>query len=131
MSYAGFMEQTVFKPCGMTDTTSMKEGNVQASIRKNAWYNPVNSSKGCGDVHSSAVDLLRYHRALFGGHLLSEGSMKEIMNFVDGYGFGWQHVIHKIAEGEKKASEIAEHIEGERARLPEQHKECRQSSDRA
>ncbi len=42
MSYAGFMEQTVFKPCGMTDTTSMKEGNVQASIRKNAWYNPVN-----------------------------------------------------------------------------------------
>ena len=93
------MEQTVFKPCGMTDTTSMKEGNVQASIRKNAWYNPVNSSKGCGDVHSSAVDLLKYHRALFGGHLLSEGSMKEIMNFVDGYGFGWQQMDQWILHG--------------------------------
>ena len=99
MSYAGFMEQTVFKPCGMTDTTSMKEGNVQASIRKNDWYNPVNSSKGCGDVHSSAVDLLKYHRALFGGHLLSEGSMKEIMNFVDGYGFGWQQMDQWILHG--------------------------------
>ena len=92
MSYDKFMEETIFKPCGMTDTTSMKDGNVTASIKKDAWYNTCNSSKGCGDVHSSVVDLLKYHRALFGGCLLSEESMKEIMNFVDGYGFGWQQM---------------------------------------
>ncbi|MBR5182087.1 MAG: beta-lactamase family protein [Clostridiales bacterium] len=99
MSYAGFMEETVFKPCGMTETTSMKDGNVQASIPKDAWYSSFNSSKGCGDVHSSVVDLLKYHRALFGGYLLSEDSMKEIMNFVDGYGFGWQQMDPWILHG--------------------------------
>lgn len=92
MSYARFMEETVFKPCGMTDTTSMTNENVQASISKDAWYNTFKSSKGCGDVHSSVVDLLKYHRALFGGYLLSGESMKEMMNFVDGYGFGWQQM---------------------------------------
>ena len=99
MSYARFMEETVFKPCGMTDTTCMKDGNVQASIKKDAWYNRFNSSKGCGDVHSSVVDLLKYHRALFGGYLLSEDSMNEIMNFTDGYGFGWQRMDDWILHG--------------------------------
>lgn len=99
MSYAEFMEQTVFKPCGMTDTTSMKDGNVQASVKKDAWYAPVNAAKGCGDVHSSAVDLLKYHRALFGGYLLSEESMKEVLNFVGGYGFGWQQMEPWIMHG--------------------------------
>ena len=53
--------------------------------------------------------------------MLNEGSKPEMMKkaFDACYGFGWQFVIHKIAEGEKKASKIAEHIEGERARLPE------------
>lgn len=92
MSYAEFMEETVFKPCGMTDTTSMKEGNVQASIKKDVWYDPVKPAKGCGDVHSTAVDLLKYQRALFGGYLLNEESMKEVLNFVDDYGFGWQQM---------------------------------------
>ena len=99
MSYAKFMEETVFKPCGMTDTTSMKDEHVTASIKKDAWYNPSNASKGCGDVHSSVVDLLKYHRALFGGYLLSEESMKEVMNFVDGYGFGWQQMDPWIMHG--------------------------------
>ena len=98
-SYAKFMEETIFKPCGMTDTTSMKDGNVQASIKNDAWYNTVNSSKGCGDVHSTVVDLLKYERALFGGYLLSEGSVKEIMNFIDGYGFGWQQMDKWILHG--------------------------------
>ena len=98
-SYAKFMEETIFKPCGMTETTSMKDGNIQASIKNDAWYDTVNSSKGCGDVHSTVVDLLKYERALFGGYLLSEGSMKEIMNFVDGYGFGWQQMDKWILHG--------------------------------
>ena len=99
MSYSEFMEEIVFKPCGMTDTTSMKNGNVQASVKKDAWYSPVNASKGCGDVHSSATDLLKYHRALFGGYLLSEESMKEMMTFVDSYGFGWIQMDPWILHG--------------------------------
>jgi len=99
MSYSEFMNETIFKPCGMTDTTSMNAENVQASIKRDAWYNTFKSSKGCGDVHSSVVDLLKYHRALFGGYLLSEESMKEMMTFVDGYGFGWQEQDPWILHG--------------------------------
>ena len=99
MSYSEFMNEIIFKPCGMTDTTAMNAENVQASIKRDTWYNTFKSSKGCGDVHSSVVDLLKYHRALFGGYLLSEESMKEMMTFVDGYGFGWQQMDPWIMHG--------------------------------
>ncbi|MBO4450271.1 MAG: beta-lactamase family protein [Clostridiales bacterium] len=91
-SYAEFMEETIFKPCGLTNTTAMKDGNVQASISKNAWYAPTCAAKGCGDVHSSVVDILKYNRALFGGYLLNKESMKELLEPIDNYACGWEYL---------------------------------------
>ena len=53
--------------------------------------------------------------------MLNEGTKAEMMKkaFDACYGFGWQGVVHGVAEGRNKAHEIAAHFENERARLPE------------
>ena len=52
--------------------------------------------------------------------MLNEGVKPEMMvrAFDACYGFGWQGLIHNVAEGKTKASDIAGHIEKERSRLP-------------
>lgn len=89
-TYKEFIEETVFKPCNMTSTSSMSSGDVQASLPKGGWYLNNDEAKGDGDVHSSVVDMLKYDRAVFGGYLLKEESMKELLKPIDGYACGWE-----------------------------------------
>ena len=89
-SYKEFMEETVLKPCNMTSSSSMSTEHVQAKVPRGGWYLLGNEAKGDGDVHSSVVDMLKYDRAVFGGHLLKEESMKELLNPINGYACGWE-----------------------------------------
>lgn len=88
-AYEEILREQIFEPCGMNSTSSMTEGDVTASIKADAWYFLPSYTKGAGDIHSNVVDMLKYHRALFGGYLLKEESMKELLTPVDGYACGW------------------------------------------
>lgn len=87
-TYEDFLNEEIFKPCGMTDTTAMHFGDVTASIKDDAWYTEPCQTKGCGDIHSTVVDLLKYDRALFGGYLLKDKTMDDFLYPIDGYACG-------------------------------------------
>jgi CubicO group peptidase (beta-lactamase class C family) len=100
-SYKEYVNEVVFKPCGMSRSSAMADDDLTAAMNPDAWddwyrdYFGDSLSfypefvKGAGDIHSNTVDLLKYHRALFGGYLLSEESMKELLTPVDSYACGW------------------------------------------
>lgn len=87
-TYEDYLNEEIFKPCGMTDTTAMHFGDVTASIKSDAWYTEPCQTKGCGDIHSTVVDLLKYDRALFGGYLLKDKTMDDFLYPIDGYACG-------------------------------------------
>lgn len=87
--YQEYVNEIILQPCKMSTTSSMTDGNVTASFKTNAFLFDTSYSKGAGDIHSNVVDLLKFERSLFGGYLLNEASMKEILNPIDSYGCGW------------------------------------------
>ena len=87
-TYEDILNEEIFRPCGMTDTTAMCFGDVTASIKDDAWYTEPCQTKGCGDIHSTVVDLLKYDRALFGGYLLKDKTMEEFFYPIVGYACG-------------------------------------------
>lgn len=88
-AYEDIVKEEIFEPCHMDDSSAMTEGDVTASILPDAWYFLPSYSKGTGDIHSSVVDMLKFCRSLFGGLLLNETSMKELLTPIDGYACGW------------------------------------------
>lgn len=105
MSYAEYIQKNIFDVCGMEHSSSMMTGDVTsvpeyAPSPDQPSYLPVTAtgtmynlitkaSRGAGDIHSCAADMLAFDRALFGGKLLSESSLAEMFNTDKGYGCGW------------------------------------------
>ena len=87
--YEEYMKETVFDPCGMSDTSAMSDGRAEASPGAEGWHMLNAAIKGAGDIFSSAADLLKYDRALFGGHLLEDASLRELLRPAEGYACGW------------------------------------------
>lgn len=100
-TYEAYVNEVIFKPCGMRNSSAMAEGDITASMHPenwDKWYSEYFGNAlsffpeyvmGTGDIHSNSVDLLKYHRALFGEFLLSEDSMKELLTPIDSYACGW------------------------------------------
>ena len=88
-TYQEYVNEVILQPCLMNTSTSMTDGNITASFKPNSFLFDTSYSKGAGDIHSNVVDLLKFERSLFGGYLLNEASMKEILNPIDSYGCGW------------------------------------------
>jgi CubicO group peptidase (beta-lactamase class C family) len=88
-SYAAFMEQAVFKPAGMKNTTiaSFKSLNKKAQpylglgmtefIKFNSPLHP-SWLKGAADINSTTVDLYNFMQALDNGILLKPASVNKI-----------------------------------------------------
>lgn len=91
-SYKENAEERIFRPLGMEwssattfgDVTSMPEG-------EEGYMMEYKIARGAGDVHENAVDLLKFDRAFFNGRLVNRASMDGILDFVDGYGCGWEN----------------------------------------
>ena len=88
-SYEEYMNEVIFEPCGMTSSSSMAFGDVTCSIGSDYYYLSPAATRGCGDIHSTAIDVLKYDRALFGGFLLKEETMEQLLYPVDDYACGW------------------------------------------
>ncbi len=105
MSYAEYIQKNIFDVCGMEHSSSMTTGDVTSVpeyvpspdqpsylpvTATGTMYNLITkASRGAGDIHSCAADMLAFDRALFGGKLLSESSLAEMFNIDKGYGCGW------------------------------------------
>ncbi|MBO7452908.1 MAG: serine hydrolase [Clostridiales bacterium] len=94
-SYAEYVNEIVFEPCKMTYTSAVSSGDVTAAFEYEAEYDYLKDPKflkGAGDIHTNAVDMIKFDRALFGGYLLNEDSMELMLTFIDDYGCGWTKI---------------------------------------
>ena len=87
--YEEYVNEVILKPCAMANSSSMSYGDVNAQLPKDTFYNPFEGSKGSADIHSSAIDILKYDRALFGGKILKPDSLKTLLTPADLYSCGW------------------------------------------
>lgn len=88
LSYAAFVKLHIFEPLGMTesyymDTTSIIRHRASGYTfrdeeRVNAPFNNLNASFSAGALGSTALDLLKWRRALNEGGLLSDASRRQM-----------------------------------------------------
>ena len=92
-AYKEIVSETVFDPAGMTASSASTFGDVTSVPESKAGYmKELVTARGAGDIHSNALDLLRFDRAFFNGQgIVSPAAREGILNFVDGYGCGWEN----------------------------------------
>ncbi len=97
ISYAEYLEKNIFGVCGMKHSSATKTGDVTtvpkavgdaANNTDNGYFACQNISRGDGDIHSCAADLLAFDRALKNGRLVSEDSLAGMFDTKSGYGCG-------------------------------------------
>ncbi len=96
MSYAQLLQQEIAKPLGLKYTYSTNPGNGFAATsynwNGNNWVNEtfthMSVPGGSGNIYSTAEELLVFYHALFSGRLISETSLKNMMELKDNFGLG-------------------------------------------
>src|SRR5690606_15399848 len=99
VSYSEFVQANIFSPLGMAD--SGYDSNAAVIDRRASGYaptpdGPVNAGfvhmsipHAAGALYSTAEDLLKWQRALYGGKLLSSASLEKMTTpFLNDYAFG-------------------------------------------
>ena len=86
--YKDVIEETIFSPLGMINSSSMTFGDV-TSCPENGYMEEIRTARGAGDIHSNVLDLLKFDRALFAGEIVGEKSLDTMFQFYP-YGCGWQ-----------------------------------------
>ena len=91
-AYKEVVSETVFVPAGMTSSSATTFGDVTGVPENRAGYmKELSAARGAGDIHSSALDLLRFDRAFFSGRrLVSPAGRAGMLDFTDNYGCGWE-----------------------------------------
>ena len=100
MRFCDYLKENIFDVCGMEYTTSMVAGNETSVpelfeeeykagfVSEKGYYMAPNGERGCGGIHTSMADLWAFDKALLGGRIVSEDSLKEMMNYDMDYGCG-------------------------------------------
>lgn len=92
-SFGDVLKREIFDPCGMKHTSAMTVGDVTSVPGPLGYQAFQKGSRGAGDIHSCAEDMIAFDRALFGGKLLSEGSLKLMTDFRGTfYGCGMKYI---------------------------------------
>ncbi len=91
-AYKEVVSEMVFSPAGMTASSAATFGDVTSVPESKAGYmKELVAARGAGDIHSSAIDLLKFDRAFFSGQrIVSPAARAGILSFVDDYGCGWE-----------------------------------------
>ncbi len=107
-SYPELLEARITSKCGLTDTyygqkIGTKEGEAFSYEADKPWKKTTETDMsiplGAGGVVSSATDISKYFVCLFGGDLVSDESLEQMMTIVDGYGLG----LFSFPFGERQA----------------------------
>ena len=88
-TYKDLMYDMIFTPLGMTVTSAGTLGDVTSVPETGIYIPEVYTTKGCGDIHSNVLDLLRFDRAFFAGQIVGEKSLDTMFQFYP-YGCGWR-----------------------------------------
>jgi D-alanyl-D-alanine carboxypeptidase len=93
-SYGDYLADHLFRPLGMNDTGVDEFGRIVPglatgySLGSHGWEE-AQDLRGLGDPYSTVGDMLRWRQGLFGGRVLSPGSLKLMTtDWGHGYGFG-------------------------------------------
>ena len=91
-AYQEVVSEMIFGPADMTASSAVTFGDVTSVPENEAGYmKELAAARGAGDIHSSAIDLLKFDRAFFNGQcIVSPAAKAGILSFVDGYGCGWE-----------------------------------------
>ncbi|MBC6493039.1 serine hydrolase domain-containing protein [Flavihumibacter stibioxidans] len=115
--YAKLLEQQIIKPLGLKYTAfgsvinSANNESQSYKYVKNWVKQPETHTSvllGAGGVISTPADITKFAEALFGGKLLSQKSMDEMLVVKDGFGLG----IYPVPVNDKKAMGHTGGIEG-------------------
>lgn len=89
-SFQTYMQREIFEPCDMLtanndfrDTTARgyyDDGTSESMA--------LSTSLGCGSVNASVYDIYQWINHLFGGTVISDASLKEMLTEIEGYGYG-------------------------------------------
>ena len=101
MKLDAYMEEHIFRPCGMEHTTAMRSAEDLTSVPKmfmellndglvdeNGYTMQPVSERGAGGIHTCVTDLWVFDKALLSGQLVSSESLEEITHFDMDYGCG-------------------------------------------
>ena len=106
-SYGDYIREHIFSACGMEHSYCTEPGGLTSvpepvpegtypfdfdDMFPDGYMSGLRTTRGAGDIHSCAADLLAFDRALTGGKLLSRESLDEMFNTESGYGCGWVSV---------------------------------------
>ena len=94
-AYKDIVSEMIFGPLGMTASSATTFDDVTSVPENEAGYmKELVAARGAGDIHSNALDLLKFDRAFFDGQsIVSPAAKAEILNFVDDYGCGWERSV--------------------------------------
>ena len=90
MSYQEYLQENIFTPCGMmtanngfreTTTRSYYEDGTTLSMR-------TSTALGCGSVNAGVYDIYQWFMHLFGGDVIGEELLAEMLTPVEDYGYG-------------------------------------------
>ncbi len=122
-AYREIVPELVFEPAGMSASSAATFGDVTSVPESRAGYmKELATARGAGDIHSSAIDLLRFDRAFFNGQrLVSPAGRAGMLDFVDNYGCGWERsarcddlVLHDGDTNSYSALNAVFHASGDR-----------------
>ena len=90
-AYKKVVSEMIFQPAGMTASSATTFGDVTSVPENKAGYmKELVTARGAGDIHSNALDLLKFDRAFFQERIVSPAVKADILHFVDHYGCGWE-----------------------------------------
>jgi hypothetical protein len=94
-AYKDIVSELKFAPLGMTASSATTFDDVTSVPENKAGYmKELVAARGAGDIHSNALDLLKFDRAFFNGQsIVSPAAKVEIRNFLDNYGCGWERSV--------------------------------------
>jgi CubicO group peptidase (beta-lactamase class C family) len=103
-SFADYAQTHIFTPLGMTSSGVDTFGRIVPQHATGYSFSPggwleATDLRGVGDIYSTADDLLKWQRGLFGGKVVSPASLK-LMTTDWGHGYGFGLVVFKFGEHE-------------------------------
>ena len=97
MSYSDYLEKNIFKPCGMSNSYSMRVDKYTyvpvnyteqlkfGAVDEHGYSMSPRNERGDGGICTCLTDFLAFDRALFNGKLLKEDSMEILLKNDNGY----------------------------------------------
>jgi len=101
MSYQDYIQKNIFDRCKMgSSNINFQQTDTKGYDYKDRYYSiPSSIAVGCGDLNTSAADLLKWNLALTKGKVVPKKAFKQMIQTDSSYGFGLYHKDNMIFHG--------------------------------